>query len=409
MHYAGNNVGNKYTVAAFAVLLAAGAAQAQAPARMTAPDSAAEEGVKGEARVEVTGKIQGDFIYDFKRVDPDWNMTLRPSKIPINCPGTPGCGKDGETVFSVRQTSVAFKAFIPTRAGELKTELSLDLFQPQSASTAFRLLNAYASIGNWSFGQYYTLFMNFDAFPNTIDYWGPAGMTFVRNPQIRYTMPLAGGQKLAFSLEAPGSAIDTGKVAVADPSLSLRARTRLPDLIARWSTEGDWGQLQVAGLFRDISYETTNTPDNEPSGSKTGGGLSITGFYNLGKTKNRITGQLVGGKGIASYMNDGGVDLAPNSSFQAETVKSIGAFLYYDHYWSDRWSSSLGGSAHRQTNTEGQFVNAFHQGTYSSVNLLHYPAKNVLIGGELLYGKNEQKGGQTATDHRVQFSAQFRF
>jgi len=43
------------------------------------------------------------------------------------------------------------------------------------------------------------------------------------------------------------------------------------------------------------------------------------------------------------------------------------------------------------------------------VNLLHYPAKNVLVGGELLYGKNEQKGGQTATDHRVQFSAQFKF
>ena len=29
-----------------------------------------------------------------------------------------------------------------------ETELSLDLFQPQSASTAFRLLNAHASLGN---------------------------------------------------------------------------------------------------------------------------------------------------------------------------------------------------------------------------------------------------------------------
>ena len=34
-------VGNKYTVAVLAALLAAGAAQAQAPARMIAPDSAA--------------------------------------------------------------------------------------------------------------------------------------------------------------------------------------------------------------------------------------------------------------------------------------------------------------------------------------------------------------------------------
>jgi len=407
-------VGNKYTIGFSAALaLASGAALAQAPARLVAPDSTAEEGVKGNARVEVTGKIQGDFIYDFKRVDPDWNMTLRPSKIPINCNAVvqdAGCGKDGETIFSVRQTSVAFRAYVPTRAGELKTELSLDLFQPQSASTAFRLLNAYASLGNWTFGQTYTLFMNFDAFPNTIDYWGPAGMTFVRNPQIRYTMPLgSGGQKLAVSLEAPGSAIDTGKAALADPNLNVRARTRIPDIIGRWSNEGDWGQLQVAAMLRDIAYETTNTPDFEPSGSKSGYGMSIMGFYNIGKSKDRVTGQLVFGQGIASYMNDGGVDLAPNGSLQAEAVKSVGAFVYFDHYWNDLWSSSVGGSAHRQTNTDGQFFNAFHQGTYGSVNLLHYPAKNVLAGVEFLYGKHEQKNGDSATDHRVQFSAQFRF
>ena len=208
-----------------ALALAAGVAQAQAPARIIAPESAAEEGAKGaeQARIEVTGKIQTDFIYDFNRVNPDWNMTLRPSQIPINCPGDPGCGKDGETIFSVRQTQVQFKGFIPTKVGELRTELSLDLFQPQSASTAFRLLNAWATLGNWGIGQYYSLFMNIDVFPNTIDYWGPAGMTFIRNPQIRYTAPFGEGMKLALSLESPGAAIDTGKVALAEPAWASRA------------------------------------------------------------------------------------------------------------------------------------------------------------------------------------------
>ena len=398
-------------LAAALVALIPGMSQAQAPARIIAPESAAEEGAKGadQARIEVSGKIQGDFIYDFNRVNPDWNTTLRPSQIPINCPADAGCGKDGETVFSVRQTQVQFKGFIPTKAGELKTELSLDLFQPQSASTAFRLLNAYGQIGNWSAGQYYTLFMNINVFPNTIDYWGPSGMTFIRNPQIRYTTKIAEGSSFAVSLEAPGSAIDPGKVTLADPNLNIRARTKLPDLIGRWSTERDWGEFQVAALLRNISYETSTTPDFEPSGSKTGGGISVNGFYNLGKSKNRVTGQLIYGKGIASYMNDGGVDLAPSASFQAETVTSLGGFLYYDHYWSEQWSSSFGGSIHRQTNTDGQFFNAFHQGTYASANLLWYPAKNVITGGELLWGKHEQKNGDSASDTRVQFSAQFKF
>jgi len=29
--------------------------------------------------------------------------------------------------------------------------------------------------------------MDIDVFPNTIDYWGPSGMVFYRNVQMRWT------------------------------------------------------------------------------------------------------------------------------------------------------------------------------------------------------------------------------
>jgi len=381
-------------------------------APMTSGDAKAPK--DDAARLEVSGKIQLDLIYDFKKVDPQWNTTLRPSKIPINCPGTTGpdagCGKDGETIFSVRQTAISFKGFVPTQAGQLKTDLSLDLFNVGGANTGFRLLHAWAEMGAFGVGQYETLFMNLDLFPNTLDYWGPSGMIFVRNPQVRYTPYKTDNAKFAVSLEAPYSAVDTGKVSVAAPNLgaSIVGWTKYPDIVAKYSMNGGWGFFDLGGLVRSVGYKTTITPDGNPSGSKTGWGVTADGALNV-FGKDRVVTQVVYGEGIASYFNDGGVDLAPDGSLHAQTVKSVGMMLYYDHYWSGMWASSIGYSQHHQDNPGGQTSNAFRTGSYASTNLLYTPAKNVMWGAEFLWGKKEQMDGQSANDTRVQFTGQFKF
>jgi len=380
-------------------------------APIVAPGARADEGAADadKARAEFYGQARIDAIYDFKRMNPQWSATERPSQIPVNCPGDAGCGKDGATIFSVRQSSLGFRAFIPTGIGVLKTDLSFDLFA-SDGSTNIHWLKAWAELGMFGVGQTYSNFMDIDVFPNTIDYWGPSGMVFVRNPQLRVAPWSKDGQSLAFALEAPNSALDTGKISDISPDFGagFTGWNRLPDLTASWRMDRDWGHVFVAGIVRQVGYQNTLTPDANPSGHKTGYGVNLAGAFKV-FGKDQISVQLAAGRAIASYMNDGGVDLAPGQGLRAETVPTLGWLAYYNHVWSDKWSSAFGFSQHEQNNTDGQTGTAFKRGSYGNVNLLYTPVKNVLTGLEFVWGELEQKSGESATDYRLQFSTKVTF
>lgn len=380
-------------------------------APVAAPATKAEPGTPDadKARVEVYGQVMLDTIYDFKRMDPDWNATLRPSKIPVVCPGSAGCGQDGAWIFSARQSSLGLRSFIPTSLGLLKTDLSFDLFA-SDGSTSIHWMHIWAEMGMFGAGQTESLFMDIDAFPNTIDYWGPSGMVFVRNPQLRITPWSTETASLSFSLEAPNSAIDTGKITEIAPEFGagFTGWNRLPDLVGAYRLTGDWGHFRAAGILRQVGFQNTLSADGDPSGTKTGYGLNLSGTLKV-LGNDTISWQLAYGEAIASYMDDGGVDLAPGPGLRAETVSSLGWFAYYNHAWTDQWSSAIGYSQHQQDNTEGQLGSAFRRGSYGNLNLLYTPAKNWLTGLELIYGKLEQKDGASATDYRLQFSTKLKF
>ena len=386
-------------------------APAAAVAPVLAPNVTAEPGTPGadKARVEVYGHAMLDAIYDFKRMNPQWQATLRPSQIPVNCPGDPGCGKDNAFVMSVRQSTLGLRAAIPTPLGLVKTDLAFDLFGTDGG-TNIHWLRAWAELNAFGAGQTDSNFMNIDAFPNTIDYWGPPGMVFIRNPQLRWTIPGGQGMTWAVSLEAPNSVIDTGKLTQVDPALGagIAPRNRWPDLVGSFRLDQKWGHVKAAAIVREVGFHTTTTLSGNPSGEKTGYGLNVSGVWKV-LAKDSVSWQLAGGKAIASYMNDGGIDLAPGANLRAEAVKSLGWFLYYGHAWNEKLASSIGYSQHRQNNAGGQTGSAFRSGSYASTNLLYSLTRNVLLGAEYIWGKRENFDGASAIDSRLQFSTKVSF
>jgi hypothetical protein len=87
----------------------------------------------------------------------------------------------------------------------------------------------------------------------------------------------------------------------------------------------------------------------------------------------------------------------------------IGWLIYYDHWWSKQWSSSIGFSQNIQQNSPGQLTDAQNQGYYASANLLWYPMQNVTLGVEGLWGERVNFNGAKGQDERVQFSARVKF
>lgn len=364
-----------------------------------------------EVELDFYGHIMLDAIYDFDRVNPDWNDTLRPSQIPVNCPGDAGCGSDGELIFGVRQTRYGLNATVPTDIGAIKTKLEFELFGvgTDAGKITPRLRHAWAEINQFGFGQTNSVFMDADVFPNSIDYWGPSGMMFFRNIQARWTPVSTDSQRIAIALESPSAGIDSGKVSEVAPALDVRSKEELPDLTAHWRIQREWGHFQAAGILRQVAFEATDDDSGESfSGEEFGYGVNLSGTLNT-VGRDRLRWQVAVGEGIGNYLNDGGIDLAPDSQLRATTVPVIGWLLFYDRWWNDRWSSSIGWSGVDMDNTRGQDDDAFDTLDYGLVNLLHYPADNIMVGAELIHGALSLNDSADGTDTRVQFSFKFNF
>jgi hypothetical protein len=390
------------------------AAPAPAPTPTPAPAAQAAAAPAGP-RLDLYGFAMLDMGYQAGQNHPDWFDVLRPTKLPAF---ENEFGEDGRFFAGVRQTRFGAKGYLPTDVGEVKTIFEFELFGTgvDAGQTTFRLRHAWGELGQFGAGQTWSPFMDIDVFPNSIEYWGPNGMVFFRNVQVRWT-PWSDeqGSRVAIALERPGASADQGVYAGRIELEGVRGRFPLPDLSAHYRHVRGWGHVQLAGIVRQIKWDDTNDDAFDLSGDATGWGLNASTNVKLGK--HVLRGSLAYGEGVQNYWNDAPVDVGIENNFSdpsrpvvGKALPILGIVAFLDLNWNDEWTSTVGYSLVDIDNSDAQADDAFKKGQYALANILYHPTPDVMLGPEIQWGKRENfRDGFTSDDFRIQFSAKYNF
>lgn len=363
--------------------------------------------------LEVYGFAMVDIGYNFDQINPDWFDALRITRLPSY---KDQFAPDGKVFFGVRQTRFGVKGYTETPLGLLTSVFEFDLFgvSADEGQTTMRLRNAYGEIGKILVGQANSPFMDGDVWPNTVEYWGPTGMVFFRNIQLRYAL-MQGKNELHVAIERPGATADQGSFENRTELDSVRAHLQVPDFSAHFKRTGPWGHVQVAGMLREMKWKDIHTTGGyDLSGSATGWGLHLSTVLNIGK-RNVFRGSFVYGEGIENYMQDAPIDVGVEADSlnpgqitgKALPITGIHAFL--DHKWSDKLSTSVGYSSATIDNASAALPGAYKMGEYAIVNIVATPFKNTMVAAELQWGRRKNEDGFTSETMKFHLAFKYNF
>jgi hypothetical protein len=360
--------------------------------------------------LEIYGFAMTDMGYNFDQINPAWSDALRITKLPSY---KDQFAPDGQVFFGVRQSRFGVKGYTQTPMGELTAVFEFDLWGTggDEGQTTLRPRNFYGELGKVLVGQANSPFMDADIWPNTAEYWGPSGMVFYRNIQLRYA-PVKGDNEVFIALERPGTSADKGVVETPESLDSVKAQLHLPDLSAHYKRSGPWGHIQISGMLRELRWKDFSA-NGKVNGHVTGWGVNFGTAINLGKS-DVFRGSYVYGEGIENYMQDAPVDvgtkITSSGSITGEALPVSGVVAFLDHYWSPAWCTSIGYSSVHITNTDLGSPNAYKNGQYAIVNLSVTPVKNFWAVAELQWGERQNfSDGFKSNATKVQLSFKYSF
>ncbi|MFY0701708.1 MAG: porin [Bermanella sp.] len=365
-----------------------------------------------ETEYQFGGFIKFDAIFsqysDTQRAGNVGDDFLVPSTIAV------GDGsREGDMVFdsNAKFSRINFKTTTDTEAGGLVTFIEMDFNGgnderlTNQASNGLRhafLAWNKANGSSVTAGQTWSTFFNVGALPEAVDFVGPtSGTIFVRQPQVRYTMPMAGG-KVMLAAENPSSGFNDDRGAATANSNNIDDNT-MPDVIGRFDASAGSLSYSAALMLRQIAYN-----DGTDDESEMGYAVSFSGKYAMGNgddLKFMLSSGALGRYIALNAFRDGGIEA--DGSIDLNNV--TGGFVAYKHMWSPQMRSTVSYAFADADNSDAITSDITKSINNMYVNLMYSPTKKLTFGGEYILAERETESGVSGDLSRIQFTSKLSF
>lgn len=320
--------------------------------------------------------------------------------------------KGSHTRIHARQTRLNLTATKQTERGPLKAFIEGDFYgtngsQNTTNASEFRLRHAFFELDGFKAGHTWSNYMDLAAYPESLDFIGPAGNTLLRQAQLRYTHTDEHKNQYSISLENPQSDFNSNPGNTgADSSLDKGV-----DVVAAAKLNYDFGHLMFKGALRQLEEfnDTTNKSDKDY-----GYALAVSGKYNVGE-KDDIRFQLAYGEGIGRYIFDlavtsqsAGFTDNPNN---LEKIDAWAGYASYRHFWNTKLRSNIMFGMTEVSENPDYLNPATTNSTVMSAhaNIIWNIVDGMDTGLEYVYGRRETVSGAQGQLNRIIASAKFKF
>lgn len=322
-------------------------------------------------------------------------------------PDIPVSGKPGLIRHRVnahaRESRFWVRAVQKTPLGELEVLVEADLDGDRADGHDPRLRHAYLILGPLLVGQTYTTFTNTSALAD-LDSGIAVGNVVTRHRLVRWQQPLGAATRFSLALE---DSLNRLHFTGTDNIVSTGDR-RPPDVVARLDRIGDWGNLSLSMLIREITT-TGTTGMAVRSNREAGTAFSLAGRIEAGDLDN-LRFMFNYGNALARYSTlSAYADATVNLDGRVELATTYSGLVAWQHFWAPRWRSTFALSLSRTDPHRTTSDRLTRESRSAHANLIWTPNQRISLGVEYLYGWRSLLSGAEGNLHRLQLTTRINF